>query len=258
MRKFNKVPKNIGYFAYRWGSTLFDPLKTIKGLYNFPRYFRDLFVYSKTRGAEPVNILDTYPTLDEKTSTTPFDSHYLYQDLWAFKKIYLSKTKSHYDVGSNIEFVAFLSAVTKVIFVDIRPLEATLANFESIKGDILDLPFATGSISSLSCLHVAEHIGLGRYGDSLDPAGTRKACRELSRVLAPQGNLYFSLPVGKPRLCFNAHRIHSPGKIIKYFQGLELLELSGIDDSGKFVENIDIKILEQSNYACGLFLFTKK
>jgi len=39
--------------------------------------------------------------------------------------------------------------------------------------------------------------------------------------------------VGKPRLCFNAHRIHSPQQIIEYLSNLELVELSGIDDRGR-------------------------
>lgn len=258
MRKFDSPIKNFGYFVYRWISPVIDPIKTINSLINFPGFFRDVFAYSKEKGAESIKILNIYPILGEKTSETLFDSHYFYQDIWAFKKIYQSKTKVHYDVGSNIEFVGFLTSFTKVVMVDIRPLKATLDNFKPVKGSILSLPLTKGSLPSLSCLHVAEHIGLGRYGDPLDPRGTKKACHELSRVLARGGNLYFSLPVGKPRLCFNAHRIHSPKQIVKYFEGLKLLEFSAIDDDGKFLENVDIKTLEDSSYACGLFWFTKK
>jgi hypothetical protein len=42
---------------------------------------------------------------------------------------------------------------------------------------------------SLSGLHVAEHIGLGRYAAPLKPHGTRQACVDSQRVLAPAGNL---------------------------------------------------------------------
>ncbi len=257
MKRFDNPIKNLGYLAYRWIVPIFDPIKVSGGLWNYPRYFKSGFEYSKMYSAEPIKIINTYPILDQKTLTTPFDSHYFYQDIWAAKKIYNSKTKTHHDIGSNIEFVSFLTAFTKVKFVDIRPIKANLSNFESIKASILDLPFKNNSIKSLSCLHVAEHIGLGRYGDPLDPEGTKKACKELSRVLAKGGNLYFSLPVGVPRLCFNAHRIHSPTQILRYFEGLKLKELSGIDDNGRFIQNIDIKVLERSDYACGLFRFTK-
>src|ERR1035437_9128085 len=63
---------------------------------------------------------------------------------------------------------------------------------------------------SVSCLHVAEHIGLGRYGDPIDPLGTNKALLELQRVLAPGGVLLFSMPVGRERVEFNAQRIWDP------------------------------------------------
>ena len=71
------------------------------------------------------------------------------------------------------------------------------------------------------------------------------------------GNLYFSVPVGKQKTYFNAHRVHSPRTIIEYLKGLKLVELSGVTDSRKFIENIDVNILESSNYACGFFWFTK-
>jgi len=257
MKRFKKNYFNFADFVYRWIQPIFDPIKL---LFSFPRYFgfiTDWIKYSNKKGAERINLLDSYPCIHEKTKTTKFDRHYFYQDIWAFKRIYQSKANQYIDVGSRVDFVGFLSSVTKVTFVDIRPIETTLKNLESIKGDILALPFKDNSISSLSCLHVAEHVGLGRYGDSLDPFGTKKACKELSRVLAKGGNLYFSLPIGKPRLCFNAHRIHSSKQILQYFDGLKLVEFSGIDDNGIFKENIDINAFEEADYACGLFWFKK-
>lgn len=86
--------------------------------------------------------------------------------------------------------------------------------------------------------------------------GTKKTCKELSHILAVNGNLYFSVPVGKQKIYFNTHRVHSPRTIIEYFKDLELIELSGVTDSGRFMEDIDV--LEKSNYACGLFWFTKE
>ena len=43
-----------------------------------------------------------------------------------------------------------------------------------------------------------------------------------------------------------------------YFEDNKLIRLSVVTDSGRFVENIDINVLEKSNYACGLFWFKKK
>ncbi len=210
-------------------------------------------------GAETIKLSETYPCLFDNKPKTRFDSHYFYQSVWAFKKIEQLHPTLHVDVGSYVYFVGLLTAITKVHFVDIRPLDAPdLTNFESVEGSILQMPYDSDSLESVSCLHVAEHIGLGRYGDPLDPQGTKKAAEELSRCLAKGGHLFFSLPVGKPRLCFNAHRIHSPRQILEYFKDLTLVELSGTDDNKRFVEGIDIDILEASKYACGLFWFRKE
>jgi len=132
-----------------------------------------------------------------------------------------------------------------------------LENFESKKGSILELPFEDDSVQSISCLHVAEHVGLGRYGDDLDPGGTEKATRELARVLARGGNLYFSVPLGKPRVCFNAHRILPPQQVLNYFRDLRLVGFAAVDDSGMFREGITPSELQNASYACGLFHFSK-
>lgn len=242
----------------RWKRPLIRS-KFFSGLAKYPRYIADILKYRRMTGAEPIMFRDTYPILFDRTAKTKIDAHYFYQGVWAYKKIHSQNPEVHVDVGSNVTFIGLLTAITPVQFVDIRPLDVSqLANFENVSGSILDLPYDDNSIKSLSCLHVAEHIGLGRYGDPLDPLGTKKAAAELTRCLAPGGNLYFSVPVGKPRICFNAHRIHAPNQIIEYFNGLKLAELSGADDKKNFSENIDLQDLENSEYACGMFHFTKE
>ena len=254
MKEHNRVKRRL----YRWITPLFDPAQMIRAFPRYVSFYQDLQHYSRLAGAERIESEDIHPCIHDKTQTTEFDGHYFYQDIWAFKKIFAAKPKLHVDVGSRIDFIGFLTAITNVTFIDIRPLMADLDNFDSRKGSILSMPFENNSVHSLSCLHVAEHVGLGRYGDPLDPFGTKKSCRELSRILANGGNLYFSLPVGRPRLCFNAHRIHAPHQIIGYFADLDLCGFSGIDDDGRFVKDAEIGQFESMNYGCGLFHFTKK
>lgn len=229
------------------------------GLRQYRKFIKDWQAYRKMDAAEPIKLKDTYPCLfDNSTSFSP-GSHYFYQDIWAFTKIYNSKVDHHVDVGSKADFVGYLTSITNVEFVDIRPLDAPyLKNFKSIPGSILEMPYEDSSIRSLSCLHVAEHIGLGRYGDPLNPMGTKQAAKELSRCLAVGGNLYFSLPVGKPKLCFNAHRIHSPQQILEYFKDLKLVEFSTYNDKKQFIENTDPASVENAKFACGMFWFTKQ
>lgn len=238
--------------------TCLDPRRIVRALRAYARYAKQWRQYAGLPGAEPLNTRDAYPCLYDNTVATPIDPHYFYQQVWAMKVIRRSGAPLHVDVGSLASFVGMLTAVTKVIFIDIRPLKAELENLECRAGTILEMPFDDGAVESLSCLHVAEHIGLGRYGDPLDPAGTSKAARELSRVLAPGGNLYFSVPVGRPRVCFNAHRIHSPEQIIDYFGYLKLVSFSGVDDRGRFHDRIAPRDLANCKYGCGFFHFTRE
>lgn len=235
------------------------PLIELK-LPNFPRYLGFFISYIhyrlKTKNNKP-KIKDIFPQLEDKTKDTRPDPHYFYQAVWTAGKIIKDKPKEHIDVGSQIDLIGFLTNITKVKFVDLRPLALNLSNLEIIKGDITRLPFPDQSIKSMSCLHVAEHIGLGRYGDSLDPKGTEKACSELARILAPEGSLYFSVPIGREKTEFNAHRVHQPQTIISYFAGLSLMEFSAVDDKGRLILNANPSDFKKDRFSCGLFHFKK-
>ena len=160
--------------------------------------------------------------------------------------------KDH-EVEPIVERLLGMPEVTEVTFVDIRPLEVDIEGLTPIAGSVLDMPFADGALESVSCLHVAEHIGLGRYGDPLDPQGTRKAAAELQRVLAPGGQLLFSLPVGRPRVEFNAHRVHDPHEVASWFAACELREFAGVDDAGVFRRHRSLDELAGARYACGMY-----
>lgn len=241
----------------RWLLPLFDPVQAVRGLLAYPRYLADWRRYARLTGAETARLADAHPCLHDRSPSTGIDAHYFYANGWAMRRIWAQKPQNHWDVGSQAFFANLLGAVVPVTFVDFRPLRAKIPGVRSLAADILELPIRDRSVRSLSCLHVAEHIGLGRYGDPLNAEGTEWACAELARVLATGGNLYFALPVGRPRLCFNAHRIHSPETICRFFSELELLEFSGVHDDGRFVEDVSLHEFDNSDYACGFFRFQR-
>jgi SAM-dependent methyltransferase len=194
--------------------------------------------------------------LEDKTATTGFDAHYVYLGAWAFRQIVTNRPERHVDIGAQIGWVTCLASVTKVVFLDVRPFPGSVEGLQSRAGDILALPFGDLELSSVSCLHVAEHIGLGRYGDAIDPLGTRKAIEELTRVLAVGGRLYFALPVGRPKVVFNAHRIHDPTTILQWFGegGLRVEEFAAVDDGGRFCPHAEPRDFRDQRYACGMYL----
>ena len=79
----------------------------------------------------------------------------------------------------------------------------------------------------------------------------------LQRVLRPGGRLYLSVPVGRERLCFNAHRVFSPRRVIDAVADLDLVSFAGVDDSGRFLDGLKPEGLANQEYACGLFEFTR-
>jgi SAM-dependent methyltransferase len=171
------------------------------------------------------SIQDLYPFINDNSNETPVEPIYFYQDAWAFEKIAHSKIKQHVDVGSHHKFVSLLSKIVPVTMVDIRPLSVSMDTISFRKGTITQLPFEDQSLESVSSLCVVEHVGLGRYGDPLDPEGTTKAIRELCRVLAPAGRLYISLPVGDQNVvAFNAARVMSLKQFYELIQPLKVVE----------------------------------
>lgn len=239
----------------RFVDPFIDLSRILRAPRSIARFVRQWRAYRRLGGPAPAREL--YPQLDDALPRSPFDKHYFFQDVWAARKVAELGPERHVDVGSRVDLVGFLTVVTSVVFVDIRPLEANLEGLESVEGSILAMPFEDRSLESVSCLHVAEHIGLGRYGDPLDPDGTRKAAKELQRVVAPGGQLLFSGPVGAPRTCFNAHRIHAPRQVLEMFDELELVEFAGVDDNDRFHPRMQPADLEGAHYACGMFRFTR-
>jgi len=165
------------------------------------------------------------PCLGEDTAQTEIEPIYFYQDAWAFEKIIQLRPKLHIDVGSHHKFVALLSKVVPVTMVDIRPLSLPMESLTFQQGSILELPYRDGELPSVSSLCVVEHIGLGRYGDPLDPDGTERAIEELKRVVAPDGDLFVSLPLDdENRIYFNAHRAFREEKLLSLFAPFDVLE----------------------------------
>jgi len=257
MRVYKNKGKNYAYLLYRLIKPIIDPIHFIQGIYGYFWFIKDLIQFKEISPKTSVPFVSLFPVLDEKVSFTPFDAHYFFQQIWVFKQILHNKPKEHVDVASTYELSGYLSTIVPTTFIDIRPIKSQLKNLTIKRGDILNLPYKNNSVKSLSCLHVVEHIGLGRYGDPIDPDGTKKACNELARVLSKSGKLYFSTPIGKNRVCFNAHHIHSPIEIMKFFGDLKLLEFSVVDDDGKFIQKTDTNKYRSANYACGMFTFTK-
>lgn len=129
-----------------------------------------------------------YPILgDDNIENPDYQYDYIYHVAWAARALRKINPHRHVDFSSSLYFTAMASAWFPVRFCDIRPPNLHLDNVTVQREDLRALSFADNSLSSVSCMHVIEHIGLGRYGDTLDYDGDLKAVNELKRVVRPGG-----------------------------------------------------------------------
>lgn len=248
---------------YYFLRTIKRSINKVKSLLLFPFVLPDYLLY-KSKDLEkrfPVPFLSSMPVLFENTPFTRFDTHYVYHTAWAARKVKEIGARFHTDISSSLYFSSIVSAFVPVKFYDYRPAKLNLSGLSSETANLTKLHFEDESLDSLSCMHTVEHVGLGRYGDPIQPEGDLVAAKELSRVVAKGGSLLFVVPVGKPQIQFNAHRIYSYKMVTEMFPGLTLKEFSLIPDNAIDKGIIYNATEEQSNkqvYGCGCFWFVKE
>lgn len=242
-----------------------NPSKTIFSLKSLPRYTRDKKLFSSKIVNEewPVNL---FPIVSDWDSHSAILGEYFWQDLYVAKRIIKKNPKRHIDVGSRIDgFIANLACVRAVEIFDIRPLPYKIENVSFVQWDLTQSSSGTNVVADcVSCLHTLEHIGLGRYGDKIDPEGWKKGLTSLTNLVKPHGGeLWLSVPIGRQRVEFNAHRIFAPGTIrdAANKNGLELVEFHYLKENrivhSQSIEN-DFAKLSKEHYNLGIFYFKKK
>jgi SAM-dependent methyltransferase len=230
--------------------------RKVAGLFDYLRVVREFAVYRRRARGEDVSLRNFFPFPIDRYQSAGEAGMYFYQDTWCANLIKQSAPIRHVDVGSSMMFVAMALQLADLLYVDLRPLAINIPEFSFRRGNLTSLPFESGSIESLSSLSVVEHVGLGRYGDALDPLGTDKACSELARVLKPGGNLYVAVPTAaKASTHFNAHRIFVPESFVAKFLTLKLVnERYGLSD--RLVCRCEYERMGMP-YAFGCFHFSK-
>jgi hypothetical protein len=221
-------------------------------------FARDLIKWRRLGGARPTKL---WPIYRDRFKEAADLGEYFHQDLWAARKVFAARPARHVDVGSRIDgFIAHLLVFMDVQYVDVRRVPSAPMGLAITQADATAMgDFADNSVESLSTLHAAEHFGLGRYGDPIDPEAHIKFMRSLQRVLAPAGHLYFSVPVGqRDEVHFNAERLLSIPTVMRAFDRLNLVSFSTVTPDGRFLDRAQPRDIEVAGRGCGLFEFTKE
>ena len=235
--------------------------RAILALRFLPRYFTESKRFSVAGGI----IEERFPILtDYKDCAGVAKGHYFHQDLLIAQKLFMDNPERHVDIGSRIDgFVAHVASFREIELFDIRPMRTKLKNITFKVQNLVELSDEYhGYSDSVSCLHALEHFGLGRYGDPIDPQGHMKGFNNLLKLTRRGGKLYISVPIGRRRTVFNAHRIFSPYDLIHLSTDKAYLEnYAYVDDHGDLWVEGDIQQLlsdsENLEYGLGIYEFRK-
>lgn len=238
-----------GEFSLLEGSFIEDDIKTYTEVNKRPNFI--------------IREEHLWPVIRDKYAPAGTVGNYFWQDLWAAKLVNKSGAKRHFDIGSRLDgFIAHLLASgIDVTMIDVREFPEKVEGLHTIVDDATSLrQISDNSIESFSALCSLEHFGLGRYGDPIDPEACFKCFDNIQRKLKAGGRLYISLPIGRERVEFNAHRVFYPSTIAECFSSLTLKEFS-CTAQGKIEYNVDIHKYDDDshngNYRYGLFYFVK-
>jgi len=241
--------------------------KIFNPVYSFIAYLKDLKEIKKQKAGDPAFIFGKKRIIlkERFEESGTMSGHYFHQDLYVARKIFQHMPVRHVDIGSRTDgFVAHVAVFREIEIFDIREQTRKVKNIIFKKADLTKLPDdLVNYCDSVSSLHAIEHFGLGRYNDPIDYYGYLKAINNITKILQPGGRFYFSVPIGKQRIEFNAHRVFSVAYLLELLRENFIVErFSYVNDAGDFFEDVALPDDEVKRnfgcwYGCGIFELTK-
>lgn len=254
------------------------PHKFIGWILYLPEYFshKRKLVHQANKDKIQLKFKRNFPVHYNRNTSLSINRHYWIQDIWALKKIETlidennSKGYKHLDIGSRVE--GFLLGCLGKQNVDVYFGDI---NYPTVLGKIqesytpkyfnCDLQnLKKGQLKEFKCvtsLHVIEHLGLGKYGDSIDYRGHLRVFEDMFLALGSNSRFITSTPISStPGIIFDAGRHCNPEQILKVIHdtGWEIMEAIFIDDGWETHKiSLDGKLPFKIDYGC-LLLDLKK
>ena len=181
-------------------------------IYRAYKKFSALLLYPQLRkyraginAAHPLFGVPTRMVGDASANPTEFFDHYDAFGYWVAKKL-SGKTgrQSTLDIGSVKLMNAMLSASHDVTALVLADCGDQISSVKYIKHDVSDrLPFGDNVFDVFTSSVSLPLVGLGRYGDKLNPACLPHLIDELDRVMKAEADLLISMCLGRNVLNFN-------------------------------------------------------
>lgn len=165
-------------------------------------------------------------TGDCSADPTEFFTHYEAYSFWLGEKLQrMGNGKKIVDLGNRKLTNALLSLNNDVTAIVLDHCGDTISNVNYVKHDIsYPLPFDNNSFDVFTSLGTLQLVGLGRYGDRLNPYVLLDFIAELDRVMKPESHLIFSTSFGPNSLHFNNGWGFELETVTKLFDKWELVD----------------------------------
>lgn len=174
---------------------------------------------------------------------------------WVLRNLTIPRGKV-LDVGpTGSTFPILLTSFGYDVYgIDIRSYEWKVPpNLTMVVGDIKATKFPTGFFDAVTAISTIEHIGLGRYGETLDPKGDRKAIAEIIRILKDGGELLMTVPFGR-RSVSTLHRVYDEDALRSLLVGTTINKMEFFGLRGGFwvrlssseLVNVDSSVKERA------------
>jgi hypothetical protein len=175
--------------------------------------------------AHPLHGIPARVVGDASADPSEFFDHYDAYAFWVASRLG-SKRHRILDLGSPKMQNAMLSAYNDVTAIVLADCSDYFSNIEYCRHDAgTPLPFEARSFDCFTSTVAIPLMGLGRYGDRVDPNAVQTLIAELNRVLNVDAELLVSLTTGPNFLAFNNGWYLDLTTIERLFVGWELYDV---------------------------------
>jgi hypothetical protein len=237
-RVLSAWPQHKKNIIRRIKNTFGIDIRALAMIFYFPKYVMQLMQWrnqgGRISGIEP--ILSDYAGTEAGLAS----GGYFYQDIMVANHVMLSRPRRHVTFGANLTgYVGHVATFMPITVCDVRPLtEISHPNISFVQKDLGDPYFdpdgvRADSVSCLSCLH---HVGLGRYGDPINPDGPFVALDNLAKMVEPGGLLYIGTVVGsESQVIFNRGRVFRVNEILGHLSNFDLVRFDYYQPVGNVI-----------------------
>jgi SAM-dependent methyltransferase len=172
------------------------------------------------------------------------------------------------DFGADLGFLSLAAAQRghNVVALDREdiPLLYSHPRVTRVTADILDRPLADRRFDQIVNCSSVEHVGLGgRYGSGDEQDGDIEAMGVMADMLAENGRMIITIPVGRDGVFAPQHRIYGEGRLPRLFERYEPLEEQYWAKDGAEWKPVDKAIAlategSESFYSLGLFVLGRR